>query len=66
MHPTVLNFTKFEQNICFINTWIGENCKSPAGFELRSYRFVVIALTNCATLLVKNFGDKSFIELYLI
>lgn len=42
-----------------------KNLKPPAGFELETYSFVVIPLTNCSMLSYDNF-EKLFINLYLI
>lgn len=43
-----LNFTNFDQKLCFTNLW-KKGLKAPAGFDLMTCIFVVNALTVCAS-----------------
>lgn len=54
-------FTLLDQKICFTIFLNEKITKAPAGFELITNRFVVNALTHCATVLSNYFGkDKVY------
>lgn len=48
----------------FKNFWKGKTYKknNPAGFERMTYKFVVIPLTHCSTLL-NNFGKETIYKI---
>lgn len=56
------NFTIFNQKYVLKIFGKVKIIKAPAGFELKTIRFVVNALTHCATLLADNFGGKHFLN----